>query len=143
MPDVIVDSVRLGRITALQKPNGGVRGIIAGDMMRRLVARQSCGACHFSFPVRHHHSVLWRVYCARTPGHTDLAPQFFQSMALEHSTSLHEVRFLDSLRSAVVVIRPSPSSCNSTATLPPICGKMIQVKLTRSCKAKKERRAML
>ena len=39
VPDVIVDSVRLGRITALQKPNGGVRGIIAGDMIRRLVAR--------------------------------------------------------------------------------------------------------
>ena len=39
MRDVIVDSVRLGRITALQKPNGAVRGIIAGDMIRRLVAR--------------------------------------------------------------------------------------------------------
>ena len=39
VPGVIVDSVRLGRITALQKPNGGVRGIIAGDMIRRLVAR--------------------------------------------------------------------------------------------------------
>ena len=39
VPDVIVDFVRLGRITALQKPNGGVRGIIAGDMIRRLVAR--------------------------------------------------------------------------------------------------------
>ena len=33
------DLVRLGRIAALQKPNGGVRGIIAGDMIRRLVAR--------------------------------------------------------------------------------------------------------
>ena len=29
----------MGRLTALQKPNGGVRGIEAGDVFRRLVAR--------------------------------------------------------------------------------------------------------
>ena len=39
VPDEIVDVVRLGRMTALCKPNGGVRGIVAGDMVRRLVAR--------------------------------------------------------------------------------------------------------
>ena len=32
-------TIRLGRLTALQKPSGGVRGIVAGDIMRRLVAR--------------------------------------------------------------------------------------------------------
>ena len=30
---------RLGRLTALQKLSGGVRGIVAGDITRRLVAR--------------------------------------------------------------------------------------------------------
>ena len=35
----IADALRLGRMTALQKPNGGVRGIVAGDILRRLVAR--------------------------------------------------------------------------------------------------------
>ena len=34
-----MELVRLGRITALQKPNGGVRSIVAGDIIRRLVAR--------------------------------------------------------------------------------------------------------
>ena len=29
----------MGRLTALQKPNGGVRGIVSGDVVRRLVAR--------------------------------------------------------------------------------------------------------
>ena len=29
----------MGRLTALQKPTGGVRGIVAGDILRRLVAR--------------------------------------------------------------------------------------------------------
>ena len=83
VPDVIVDSVRLGRITALQKPNGGVRGIIAGDMFRRLVARtmsqqlsKAVEGATSPFQWRPHHSVRWRVYCARTrvycartPGH--------------------------------------------------------------------------
>ena len=29
----------LGRMTALQKPDGGVRGIVVGDVLRRLVGR--------------------------------------------------------------------------------------------------------
>ena len=43
--DDIVELVRLGRMTALQKPNGGVRGIVAGDIIRRLVARTTVVAC--------------------------------------------------------------------------------------------------
>ena len=39
VPEEIVDAIRLGRLTALQKPNGGVRGIVSGDVVRRLVAR--------------------------------------------------------------------------------------------------------
>ena len=35
----VVDVVRLGRMTALQKPDGGVRGIVVGDVLRRLVGR--------------------------------------------------------------------------------------------------------
>ena len=38
-PDVVVDAIRLGRITALLKPSGGVRGTVSGDIIRRLVAR--------------------------------------------------------------------------------------------------------
>ena len=30
---------RLGRVTALQKPGGGVRGIVVGDVLRRVLAR--------------------------------------------------------------------------------------------------------
>ena len=39
VPTEIIDGIRLGRITALQKPNVGVRGIVVGDIVRRLVAR--------------------------------------------------------------------------------------------------------
>ena len=38
-PSSIASAIRLGTITALQKPNGGVRGIVVGDTLRRLVAR--------------------------------------------------------------------------------------------------------
>ena len=39
VPQVAVDLIRVGRLTALSKPDGGVRGIVAGDVIRRLVAR--------------------------------------------------------------------------------------------------------
>ena len=39
MPEVAVQMVRLGRMTALTKPDGGVRSIVAGDVVRRLVSR--------------------------------------------------------------------------------------------------------
>ena len=37
-PDVILEAITLGRLTALQKPDGGVR-IVVGGIVRRLVAR--------------------------------------------------------------------------------------------------------
>ena len=39
IPRAIQEAIRLGRLTALQKRDGGVRGIVAGDIVRRLVAR--------------------------------------------------------------------------------------------------------
>ena len=35
----MVDIVRMGRLTALTKPNGGIRGIVSGDVARRLVSK--------------------------------------------------------------------------------------------------------
>ena len=39
VPVEVVSWVRMGRITALRKEDGGVRGITVGDILRRLVAR--------------------------------------------------------------------------------------------------------
>ena len=39
VPTAIAQAIRLGRMTALSKPDGGVRGIVVGDIIRRLVAR--------------------------------------------------------------------------------------------------------
>ena len=35
----VVKAIRLGRITALEKPDGGVKGIVVGDVFRRVIAR--------------------------------------------------------------------------------------------------------
>ena len=39
VPEEVLEWVRMERITALAKPDGGVRGIVVGDILRRLVAR--------------------------------------------------------------------------------------------------------
>ena len=37
--DVVLEAIRIGRMIALQKFGGGLRGIVVGDILRRLVAR--------------------------------------------------------------------------------------------------------
>ncbi|CAK0888740.1 unnamed protein product, partial [Prorocentrum cordatum] len=39
IPGPVAEALRLGRLTALRKSNGRVRGIVTGDVFRRLVAR--------------------------------------------------------------------------------------------------------
>ena len=39
IPEAVLEAIRLGRMTAVQKSGGGVRGIIVGDILRRLVAK--------------------------------------------------------------------------------------------------------
>ena len=39
LPEEIVSALRLGQMTALQKANGGIRGIVVGDVIRRLVEK--------------------------------------------------------------------------------------------------------
>ena len=39
IPEEVLTAIRMGRMTALPKPTGGVRGIVAGDIIRRLVSR--------------------------------------------------------------------------------------------------------
>ena len=39
VPRGVLEGFRLGRVTALQKPDGGIRGIVVGDIIRVLIAR--------------------------------------------------------------------------------------------------------
>ena len=49
MPRDITKALGLGRLVALQKPNGTVKGIVVGDLLRRLVAR--CLAQTYAEPI--------------------------------------------------------------------------------------------
>ena len=42
VPPEIMDALGAGRLTALQKPDGGVRGIVVGEIFRRVTARTIC-----------------------------------------------------------------------------------------------------
>ena len=67
VPESILNAIRLGRITALCKPDGGVRGIVVGDILRRLVENRGQagikggGNSHRSLPVRPVHQGRLRV----------------------------------------------------------------------------------
>ena len=39
VPEEVMGALRCGRLIALKKPDGGVRGIVVGDVMRRVVVR--------------------------------------------------------------------------------------------------------
>lgn len=49
LPQPVVKAIRFGRLTALTKPKGGVRGIVTGDIMRRMVARTLAQAYSSAF----------------------------------------------------------------------------------------------
>ena len=57
IPLAIQACIRLGRLTALQKPNGGVRGIVSGDIVRRLVARTMSQQCQLRVGVSALHTL--------------------------------------------------------------------------------------
>ena len=68
LPDAIVSAIRLGRMTALQQPAGGVRGIVAGDILRRTVGRTI--AQQISGALQHHVSKLCPHGLALSAWHT-------------------------------------------------------------------------
>ena len=62
IPPDIATAIRSGRLTALQKPTGGVRGIVAGEMLRRIVARTVAQQIsHRAISVRDVHQSWYRV----------------------------------------------------------------------------------
>ena len=63
---VVVNMVRCGRMTALAKPDGGVRGIMSGDVLRRLVARtigQQLGPAVNTATAPHQYALFTRAGC--------------------------------------------------------------------------------
>ena len=66
VPPAVVNMVRCGRMTALAKPDGGVRGIVSGDVLRRLVARtmaQQLGPAVKAAAAPHQYALSTRAGC--------------------------------------------------------------------------------
>ena len=66
VPGVAVAMVRSGRMTALSKDDGGVRGIVTGDVVRRLVARtiaQQLGPAVKATTAPHQYALSARAGC--------------------------------------------------------------------------------
>ena len=75
IPQAIVASLRMGRMAALKKRSGGIRGIVVGEILRRLVARtmaQSLGSALKTTTAPHQyawtHSFWLRVDRPRVAG---------------------------------------------------------------------------
>ena len=73
VPQVVESMVRSGRMTALSKPDGGVRGIVSEDVFRRLVARtmaQQLGPAVKSATAPHQYALSTRAGCECIPSAT-------------------------------------------------------------------------
>ena len=73
-PPTAVEAIRMGRITALRKPTGGVRGIIVGDVLEDWSNNGQTdgsegGSNHGTIPARHHQS--WVRECGADPSEHD------------------------------------------------------------------------
>ena len=63
MLELIQTAVKLGRMTVLSKADGGVRGIVAGNVMIGVSTIDGSGAVgHISVPVHHGHKGRMRMH---------------------------------------------------------------------------------
>ena len=81
IPQEVKNGLKLGRMTALAKPDGGVRGIVAGDVIRRLTARTMAQRLRPFLPIRLCPSFFdhfWPFhFCQSIFGHRVLGPANF------------------------------------------------------------------
>ena len=96
VPNSIRDIFGIGRLTALQKPSSGVRGLVAGDVIRRVVARTiwqqiseaveaATAPLQYALTTKAGASVL-HTQCRPSRNSTQMPP-FYQKMVWELSTS--------------------------------------------------------
>ena len=68
VPDDVMQALRLGRMTALKKEGGRIRGIVAGSVLRRLVGK----AVARQYAARFLHATAPYQFALRTPAGTDV-----------------------------------------------------------------------
>ena len=78
IPGEVMEILRMGRITALSMPDGSVRGVTVGDILRRLVARTVAQQYNKELRLpRHlfstHYQRAWDASALRTSSRRSLA----------------------------------------------------------------------
>ena len=151
VPDEVLSAVRMGRITALQKPSGGIRGIVVGDSVRRLVSRtiaQQIGPAVEVATAPHQYAMSTRAGCE------SIAHLLQARTDQDHRAT---VLSIDGIGAFDLVSRESMlrglsrveggdrcclSSDNSTGLLPRTSGKMKKASSTISLKGKAGNKGM-
>ena len=64
-----ISALRIGQMTAVQKANGGIRGVVVGDVIRRLVAKTMKQSVHDM-----------REYCTRCAGDDRPGPKLHSAL---------------------------------------------------------------
>ena len=120
-----MELVRLGRMTALQKTNGGVRSIVAGDIIHRFVARTI--SQQLSSVVERATAPFQYAFSTKSGGECIVH-------ALQALTDLDEratVLSIDGIGAFDLTFQEVVQSfhlcCNSTAILQVTCGMMTRV----------------
>ena len=137
-PNSIRDIVRTGRLTALQKPSGGVRGIVAGDVIRRVVAGEAVEAATAPF----HCALTTKAGC-------ECVAHAVQALTEQHSDatilSIDGVGAFDFISRESMLGGDAPAgvrlclSCRcSMASLVRTCGRMILERHTPCTKGRGE-----
>ena len=140
-PEAAIHAVRVGRLTALLKPDGGVRGIVVGDVVRRLIARTISQQMSDAVKVAtspYQYALSTRAGCECIShvlqGLTELdtTPQSFSIDFIVAFDLISRGVMLQAVRD----VSPSALSDNSVATVPVTYGKMMKVLSMRLTRAK-------
>ena len=133
IPEEILAVLRVEQMTALQKPNGGVRSIVVGDVIRRLVAKTVAKQFMTTFGQQPSlSSALWQ-------GRAGQGPRASRTQC-KSSLMIDRVGAFDLIRRRAMMCavqrmlhgeKSLHSSSNFTDTLPPFEGKRRKVLFIR------------
>ena len=131
VPLEILPAIRLGRLTALQKSDGGIRGIVVGDVFRRLVARTlaqqfgpqvECATHPFQYALSNRASTECVAHMVRSRGWT-MKPRFLSVDGVGAHDTISRIAIFQGLADMVDGDK-FLSSASSTTAHPHFCGKM-------------------
>ena len=148
IPSEIVATVRMGRMTALQKPSGGVRGIVVGDIVRTIAQQlgpaveRATAPFQYALTTRAQDASASGTFCKLRPI-LIVRGQCSPLMAWGLSKSCRGNHCSEGYSLSMVANQSCRLCDNSTVPHPPICGKMMQEASMKFTKVKEANRGTL